>query len=84
MLSYEEAKKFKDENQLLYFEETSAKTGINTKVVFIESAKLLYEEYKRYQNRAEGDKSVDDKYYFPPPPKLIKYYNPSPNIICFK
>ena len=38
MVSYEEAKKFKDENQLLYFEETSAKTGLNTKEVFIEPA----------------------------------------------
>jgi len=83
-VSYEEAKKFKDENQMLYFEETSAKTGINTKEVFIESAKLLYEEYKRYQNRAESDKSVGDKYYFPPLPKLIKYDNHKPNIICFK
>ena len=31
VVNYEEAKKFQDENQLLYFEETSAKTGLNTK-----------------------------------------------------
>ena len=66
-------KKFKDENQLLYFEETSAKTGLNTNEVFIESAKLLYEEYKRYKRYYSGI-------------KLKKYDNPnpSPDIICFK
>jgi len=70
VVSYEEAKKFKDENQLLYFEETSAKTGLNTKEVFIESAKLLYEEYKRYQNRAGGDSSINNAYNVPTPTKL--------------
>ena len=71
-VSYEEAEKFKDENQLLYFEETSAKNGLNTKEVFIEAAKILYEEYKKYKKRAEGDKSGGDVPNTPTPTKLNK------------
>ena len=47
-VTYEEAKKYKEENQILYFEETSAKTGLNAKKVFEESAKILYSEHKNY------------------------------------
>ncbi len=51
-VSTEEAKKFKEENQILYFEETSAKTGINAKEVFTEAARILYNEHKKYKTRA--------------------------------
>ena len=47
-VTYEEAKKYKEENQIVYFEETSAKTGLNAKKVFEESAKILYTEHKNY------------------------------------
>ena len=50
-VSYEEAKKFQEENQLLYFEEASAKTGINSKEVFTEAARILYNEHKKYKKR---------------------------------
>ena len=53
-VSYEEAKKFKDENQLFYFEETSAKTGVNVKKVFGECARILYEDYFKYINKAKN------------------------------
>ena len=56
----EEAQKFIDENQLLYFEETSAKTGLNSKKVFEESARILYEEHKRYKMRASGAQFNDN------------------------
>ena len=58
-VSYEEAKKFKEENQLLYFEETSAKTGINAKEAFTEAAKILFEEHLNYKTRA-GNISFSD------------------------
>ena len=51
-VSTEEGKKFKEENQILYFEETSAKTGINAKEVFTEAARILYNEHKKYKTRA--------------------------------
>ncbi len=53
-VTYEEAKKFKEENQLLYFEETSAKTGINAKEVFTEAARILFEEHLNYKKRAQS------------------------------
>jgi len=54
-VSYEEAKKFKEENQILYFEETSAKTGLNSKEVFEEAARILYTEHKNYKLRAKNE-----------------------------
>ena len=81
-VSYEEAEKFKDENQLLYFEETSAKNGLNTKEVFIEAAKILYEEYKKYKMRAEGDRAVGNTPNVPTPTKLNKVKKSGKNIFC--
>ena len=54
-VTYEEAKRFKEENQILYFEETSAKTGLNSKEVFEAAARILYDEHKKYKNRAKND-----------------------------
>jgi small GTP-binding protein len=53
-VTFEEAKKYKEENQLLYFEETSAKTGINAKKVFTEAAKILFDEHLKYKKRANN------------------------------
>ena len=44
------AQRFKEENQILYFEETSAKTGLNSKKVFEEAARILYNEQKNYKS----------------------------------
>ena len=54
-VTYDEAKKFKEENQILYFEETSAKTGLNSKEVFEEAARILYTEHKNYKLRAKNE-----------------------------
>ena len=69
-VSFEEAKRFKEENQLLYFEETSAKTGINAKEVFTEAARILYMERQKYTMRAntrENENTVEES-----PNKLTK------------
>ena len=57
-VTYEEAKKYKEENQILYFEETSAKTGLNAKKVFEESAKILYSEHKNYLLNAKNKGNI--------------------------
>ena len=44
-VSYEEGKKFMEENEILYFQEASAKSGINVKEIFNEAAKILYKDY---------------------------------------
>ena len=51
-----EAKSFKEENDIHYFSETSAKEGINAKEVFIEAAKLLYNEHLKYKSSITGKK----------------------------
>ena len=59
-VTYEEAKKLKDENQILYFEETSAKTGLNSKTVFEEAARILYNEQKNYKSGAQNELIVNE------------------------
>ena len=51
-VTYEEGNKFKKENGLNLFLETSAKTGTNAQKVFVEAAKVLYEENLKYKDRA--------------------------------
>ena len=70
-VTYQEAKRFKDENQLLYFEETSAKTGINAKEVFTEAARILFNEHKKYKMRA-NTREFDNKKQENTPTKLTK------------
>jgi len=43
----EEAKQFKNVNNIVYCTECSAKRGYNVKEIFIEAAKYLYQIYKR-------------------------------------
>ena len=74
-VTYEEAKKFKEESQLLYFEETSAKTGINAKEAFTEAARILYEEHLNYKKRAQSinfNDSIDNSSQNTVPSKLMK------------
>ena len=54
----EEAKQFQKENDIHYFNEASAKSGVNAQEVFVEAAKLLYKEHLKYKtrgNRLEND-----------------------------
>lgn len=47
-VSKEEGLKFKNDQGLDLFMETSAKTGYNARNVLIEAAKLLYSDYLKY------------------------------------
>ena len=70
----ESAKTFKEENEIHYFCETSAKNGVNAKEVFIEAAKLLYGEHLKYKERKlKKDESDNDK--VPMPVKVTKNKN---------
>ncbi len=44
----EEAEIFKSNYNLEFFQETSAKTGLNAKNMLIEATKVLYRDYERY------------------------------------
>ena len=50
-VQFNTAKTFKEENEINYFSEASAKNGINAKEVFIEAAKLLFKEHLKYKER---------------------------------
>ena len=53
----EEGLKFKNDQGLDLFMETSAKTGYNARNVLIEAAKLLYADYLKYvEANPQGDK----------------------------
>ena len=65
-VDYQIAKKFTDENNILYFEETSSKTGINSKEIFTQAAKILYEEFCKYISKE------NEKVNKPSPIKLEK------------
>ena len=59
-VDYDVAQKFKEENQILYFEETSAKTGLNAKEVFTEAAKILLKEHNNYRIRPKTETIADE------------------------
>ena len=52
-VSYEQGENFAKNNQFNLFLETSAKTGFNSKEMFIEAAKLLYRNYEKLNK--DGD-----------------------------
>lgn len=57
----EEAEKFKNENKIDKFFETSAKTGFNAKNLLIEAAKILYTDYLRYKESSRNAMSEKEK-----------------------
>ena len=59
LISKEKGENYKNEFELDLFMETSAKTGFNTKELFVEAAKLLYTDYCKFKsenNKKEGEK----------------------------
>ena len=60
-VSYEEAEKYAKDFKFVHFLETSAKTGFNTQKVFIDAAKILYDDYIEYEKFVKDNKSeVED------------------------
>ena len=72
VVTTEEARKFKEENQILYFEETSAKSGLNTKEVFSDAARILYNEHKNYKLRSKSESLANTIQKVEVPKKLGK------------
>ena len=52
----EEAKKFQTDFELNLYMETSTKTGVNAKEIFIEAARVLFKEYNQYKKVDEEKK----------------------------
>lgn len=49
--------KYKEDNNLDFFMEVSAKSWFNAQKVFVESAKLLYIDYLRYKDKVDKSRS---------------------------
>ena len=58
-VSKEEGEKYKEEQNLDLFMETSAKTGYNATNVLIEAAKILYKDYLNFEQK--GGNNTDNK-----------------------
>lgn len=54
VVSTEQGNTYSKEFGFSYFTETSAKTGFNARNVFIEAAKILYDDYQKYKDRSES------------------------------
>ena len=54
-----EAQRFKKENDLLYFTETSAKSGDNVDRLFIDVAKFIFQKYKDRLHKMFDDEGSD-------------------------
>ena len=53
-ITKEEGEKFKQTNKLDFFMEASAKSGFNAKNIFIEAARMLYQDYLKYKGEDEN------------------------------
>ena len=56
-VSKEEGEKYKADQNLDFFMETSAKTGYNAKNVLMEAAKILYKDYLNFELKSGGTKT---------------------------
>ena len=57
---FEDGEKFTKDNNFDLFFENSAKSGFNSKKVFMEAAKLLYLEHLKYNNRSQRSGTLAD------------------------
>ena len=54
VINKDEAEKYKNDYDLDYFIETSAKTGMNAQKIFVQAAKTLYDDYISYNNEKKN------------------------------
>ena len=57
-VSTEQGNTYSKELGFSYFAETSAKTGFNARTVFIEAAKILYDDYQKYKERSDSSSTT--------------------------
>jgi GTPase SAR1 family protein len=61
IISKEMAEKFKNDYDLDFFMETSAKTGFNTQELFIKAARVLIDDYNDYKREKKHREKVMNK-----------------------
>ena len=63
VIQKDRAEKFCRDHNLDFFMETSAKTGVNTQLIFIKAAQILYDEYLQYSEKEEANKNGNKSKY---------------------
>ena len=61
VISKEMAEKIKEDYELDYFMETSAKTGLNIQELFVKAAKVLFEDYSDYKKEKRHREKIVNK-----------------------
>ena len=79
-ITKEMAQEFAENNKIKLFLETSAKTGFNARNIFIEAAKLLYEEHIKYKdNLSRLDSATTSVARFSNQPETLNIITPEEN-----
>ena len=76
-VSKEQGETYSKDNKCDLFMETSAKTGLNAQNVFISAAKLLLENYNKYEDgkKKDSDAETDEMSNEPVPPQKLQNTN---------
>lgn len=53
VVTYKQGESYSQELGVNMFLETSAKTGFNAQKIFVEAAKILYEDYLKYKEKSD-------------------------------
>ena len=61
-VTYDEANKYKDDVGFNFFMECSAKNGINSQDIFVEAAKILYDDFVKYNTRVTESKALSSNH----------------------
>ena len=60
LINKKDAEKYKEDYDLDYFIETSAKTGMNAQEIFVEAARTLYKDYSLYVNEKKNKENINN------------------------
>ena len=48
-------------NNISFFTESSAKTGLNAQNIFLKAAEILYDDYNRYQEKKKNESENENE-----------------------
>ena len=60
LINKKDAEKYKEDYDLDYFIETSAKTGMNATEIFVEAARTLYKDYSLYVYEKKNKENINN------------------------
>ena len=61
VITKEMAEKFKNDYEIDFFMETSAKTGFNTQELFVKAAKVLYDDFNEYKKSKINEEDIEEQ-----------------------